>query len=238
VSLSRVGSAGVPVVGFVHGCTQGPTAWDRVRPLLEEAGVPTCAVDLRPEELTDATVSECAGVIADATAAHERLVLVGTSCSGIITPVAATLRRVEHLVFICAGLPDIGRSVTDQIDRDGVLHEEWRDWSGAFDSPEAATRFMFNDCDAETLEWALSTVRLLIPLKVYDEVTPLKAWPSVPMSYVLGTEDRIIGQAWARRAVPERLGVSPIELPTGHCPQNSQPELLAKVIREIVASLP
>jgi hypothetical protein len=89
--------------------------------------------------------------------------MVGTSCSGILTPLVATLRPIEHLVFVCAGLPDIGRSATDQINRDGVLHEEWRDWADESDSPEAATRFMFNDCDTETLEWSLTTVRPFLP---------------------------------------------------------------------------
>ena len=153
-------------------------------------------------------------------------------------PVVATLRPIEHLVFICAGLPDIGRSATDQINRDGVLHEEWRDWTGGFDTPEAATRFMFNDCDAETLDWSLTTVRLLLPLTVYDEVTPLQDWPSVPATYVLGMKDRIINQAWARRAASERLGVTPIEVPSGHCPQNSRSELLAEILRGVVVPPP
>jgi hypothetical protein len=156
----KADSKNVPVIAFVHGCTQGPTGWDRVRMHLEHVGFPTIAIDLRQDELGDATASECAEYIATQTSRHDRLVLVGTSCSGIITPVVAPIRPIEHLIFICAGLPDIGRSATDQINQDGVLHEEWSQWPGEGDGPEAATRFMFNDCPVEDLAWSLSTVRL------------------------------------------------------------------------------
>jgi hypothetical protein len=58
------------------------------------------------------------------------------------------------------------------------------------------------------------------------------------MTYVLGTRDRIINQVWARRAVRERLGHPPIELPTSHFPQNSKPDLLARVLRDTITATP
>ena len=157
----------------------------------------------------------------------EHVVLVGTSCTGIIVPVVTMVHPIDHLVFICAGLPDIGRSVTDQIFQDGVLHSEWASCDSPY-SPDAARRFMFNDCDGEILEWSLTTVRAFLPHPAYDETTPLVTWPEVSSTYILGTKDRIISQVWARNAVPRRLGVAPLEVPTGHCPQNSQPALLSK----------
>jgi pimeloyl-ACP methyl ester carboxylesterase len=222
------------VMVFVHGCTQGPSGWDRVRELLTESGLHSLTVDLAPEEFDAATALECAAHISLMTEGHERVVVIGTSCSGILTPVVTVLREVERLVLVCAGLPDPGRSVTEQIAHDGVLHDDWRNWTGAPDSPEAATRFMFNDCAAADLQWSLGTVRLFIPRPAYDEVTPLSAWPSVPSTYILGTQDRIISQDWARRVVPTRIGSPPIEIPTGHCPQNSQPALLAQLLTKIV----
>ena len=59
--------------------------------------------------------------VADVLESDERVVLVGTSCAGLIVPVVSMLRPIDHLVFICAGLPDIGRSATDQIFDDGLL---------------------------------------------------------------------------------------------------------------------
>jgi pimeloyl-ACP methyl ester carboxylesterase len=220
-------------VALVHGCTQGPSGWDRVRDALSRSDVVSLAVDLDPREFDGTTALECATHIAECLEDHERVVLVGTSCAGIIIPVVTMLRPVDHLVFVCAGLPDIGRSATDQIFNSGLLHDAWLHYPGEPDSPEAAVRFMFNDCEGDTLTWALSTVRLFMPQPAYDEVTPLEAWPETPSTYVLGTKDRIISQEWARAAALERLGAPPIEMETGHCPQNSKPEAVAEVLRRV-----
>ena len=223
-----------PIVALVHGCTQGPTGWDRVRQQLSAEGIASVAIDLDPAIFNSAGAFDCSAYIADCVKDREHVVLVGTSCTGIVIPVVTMLRPIDHLVFVCAGLPDIGRSVIDQLNSDGVLHEEWASWDGPFDSPEAAERFMFNDCDGEVLQWSLTTVRDFLPRPAYDEVTPLLSWPQVPSSYVLGTMDRIISQAWARRVVPQRLGIPLLEFATGHCPQNSQPELVSKILAGIV----
>jgi hypothetical protein len=228
-----VNAAGT-VVAFVHGCTQGPSGWDRVRRFLEGDGTSTLAVDLEPTRFNDASALECAIHIAEVLADFEHVVLVCTSCTGIIIPVVATLTSIERLVFVCAGLPDLGRSVADQIANDGVLQSDWASWKGEPGSEEAARRFMFNDCDESTLEWSLTTVRSFVPRPAYQEVTPLASWPDVPSTYILGLQDCIISQNWARLAVPQRLGTSPLEIDTGHCPQNSQPFLLAKLLGDLV----
>jgi pimeloyl-ACP methyl ester carboxylesterase len=222
----------IPVIAFVHGCTQGPSGWDRVRELLTVEGVNTMAINLEPRRFDSSGAMECATHIAEALRDLDQVVLVGTSCTGIIVPVVTMVRPIDHLVFICAGLPDIGRSVTDQILQDGVLHSEWASCDAPY-GPDAARRFMFNDCDGEVLEWSLTTVRAFLPQPAYDEITPLTRWPDVPSTYVLGTKDRVISQDWAREVVPRRLGVSPLEISTGHCPQNSRPAVLSKLLLDV-----
>jgi pimeloyl-ACP methyl ester carboxylesterase len=218
-------------VALVHGCTQGPNSWDRVRECLSKASVRSLLIDLDPRDFDGANARECSSYIAECLVNLDHVILVGTSCSGLIIPVVSMFRPIDHLVFVCAGLPDIGRSATDQIFGDGLLHEDWVAYSGAPDSEDAAKTFMFNDCDDEMLSWALTTVRLWMPQPAYDEVTPLEAWPDIPSTYVLGTKDRIINQAWARPAATTRLGQPPVELDTGHCPQNSRPEALAQILK-------
>ena len=204
-----------------------------MREYLSEAGVRSLLIDLDPRDFDGANASECSSHIAEGLVNLDRVILVGTSCSGLIIPVVSMFRPIDHLVFVCAGLPDIGRSATDQIFGDGLLHEDWVAYSGAPDSEDAARTFMFNDCDDETLNWALTTVRLWMPQPAYDEVTPLEAWPAIPSTYVLGTRDRIINERWARPAATTRLGQPPVELDTGHCPQNSRPEALAQILNQI-----
>lgn len=222
-----------PTVALVHGCTQGPSSWDRVRRYLADADVRTVLVDFDPRDFDGANALECSSHIAEVLGNVERVILVGTSCTGLIIPVVSMFRPIDHLVFVCAGLPDIGRSATDQIFGDGLLHEDWTAYPGAPDSEDAARTFMFNDCDGATLDWALTTVRLWMPQPAYDEITPLEAWPEIPSTYVLGTRDRIINQAWARPAAATRFGRPPVELETGHCPQNSKPESLAQILSRI-----
>jgi pimeloyl-ACP methyl ester carboxylesterase len=223
-----------PTIALVHGCTQGPSCWDRVRAILSSSGISTVAIDLDPDHFATSGATQCAGYIAEMLEGDNRVVLVGTSCTGIIVPVVAMLRPIEHLVYVSSGLPDIGRSVRDQITYDDVLHEAWATWPGEPGSDEAARRFMFHDCDPADLEWSLTTVRSFLPRVAYEEITPLTAWPSVQSSYILGRHDRIVNQEWARQVVPTRLGIEPRELETGHCPQNSRPELLAEILLEIV----
>lgn len=222
-----------PVVALVHGCTQGPTGWARVQALLEDRGVRSVAIDLDPQQLEEASALECAEEISRQLEPFDRVVLVGTSCSGILIPVVTMVRPIEHLVFFCAGLPEVGRSTTAQVIEDGVLCHEWMNWPGAYDDPEAARRFMFHDCPGEDLAWSLSTVRLWIPQLAYDEITPLRSWPSIPCTYVVGTQDRIINAEWVRSTVPARLGVEPVEIETGHCPQNSRPDLVSALLSEV-----
>lgn len=132
----------------------------------------------------------------------DRLILVSTSCSGLLAQVVATMRPVERLVFVCAGLPDIGRSATAQIAEDGVLNRDWMKVDFDPDDLETARHYMFHDCPEENLEWSISTVRLLLPPQVHDEVTPLASWPEVPITYILGAKDRVIRPNWALRRCP------------------------------------
>ena len=224
-----------PTVVLVHGCTQGPSSWDRVRPYLVDEDMRVVVIDLDPKRFDGANGRECAAAIARVLEGLDRVILVGTSCSGLIIPVVSMYRPIDHLVFVCAGLPDIGRSATDQIFGDGLLHDDWVAYPGAPDNEDAAKTFMFNDCDGATLDWACTTVRLWMPQPAYDEVTPLESWPDIPSTYVLGTRDRIINQAWARPAATSRLGRAPVELDTGHCPQNSKPDALARILTQVFA---
>ena len=67
-----------------------------------------------------------------------------------------------------------------------------------------------------------------------EAYSPLVAWPDVPASYIVCAEDRTITPAWQRRAAREWLGVEPIELPGGHCPNVGRPEALADALERVV----
>src|SRR5437773_1616556 len=107
-----------PTIGLVHGAWHGAWCWDRLVPELEARGFPCVAVDL-PAEDPGAGAGEYAAVVAGAldTAVDpaEGVVLVAHSLGGLAIPLVADHRPVRLLVFLCAFLPQPGRSMTEQI---------------------------------------------------------------------------------------------------------------------------
>jgi pimeloyl-ACP methyl ester carboxylesterase len=58
----------------------------------------------------------------------------------------------------------------------------------------------------------------------------------IPSTYVVAVHDRTIRPEWQRRMARERLGVEPVELASGHCPNVSQPDRLAALLVEVAAA--
>jgi pimeloyl-ACP methyl ester carboxylesterase len=50
---------------------------------------------------------------------------------------------------------------------------------------------------------------------------------------ILGANDRVVSPAWSRRIAREGLGVEPVELPSGHFPMITHPELLADALAQL-----
>jgi hypothetical protein len=57
----------------------------------------------------------------------------------------------------------------------------------------------------------------------YNSPWPLVAWPAVPTTFVVCTEDRFFLAAFLRRVVAGRLGIVPDEITAGHCVALSRP---------------
>jgi pimeloyl-ACP methyl ester carboxylesterase len=86
---------------LVHGAWHGPWAWDRVVPLLDEAGVRTITPDLSAVE--DRGLHDHAGAVVDALdAVQDEIVLVGHSYAGLVVREAADARpdAVRHIVMV------------------------------------------------------------------------------------------------------------------------------------------
>ncbi len=160
------------------------------------------------------------------------VVLVGHSLGGLTIPLVADDRRVRHLVYLAAMLPEIGGSVAAGerqtargLGRGLVQHE---DGSSSWD-PAAAVARLYPDSPPERAAWAAARLRRQ-HWRAMDEVTPLTAWPDVPTTYVRCADDAVIDAGWAGRAVPDRLGVEPVVLPGDHSPFLSRPADLADLL--------
>jgi hypothetical protein len=228
---------------LAHGGRHGAWCWELVIRELEARGHRALAVDL---PLGDATAGgeRYARALADAAAALEQPVsVVGHSVSGLAIPLVPELAPVEELVFLCSPLPVPGLSLWDQVRRDpdrdlfiaanlGPMLEARGELSPSDVHVAHAIDTYYHDVPDHLARWAVSRLRpQLAP--VSDEPSPLRAWPEVPSRYVLGRRDRIVDPRWARREVPRRLGIEPIELDTGHSPFLAQPKALADVLLSV-----
>ena len=99
---------------LVHGAFCDASIWDLVRLELEARGHEVVAMDLpcddptagpaRYAEVVDASLGERTG----------SLVVVGHSLAGLTIPLLAARRPIERLVFLCAFIPQPGRTFREQ----------------------------------------------------------------------------------------------------------------------------
>jgi pimeloyl-ACP methyl ester carboxylesterase len=221
--------------GLVHGAWHGAWCWEPLQAELEQRGQRSVAVDL-PCDDWDAGLARNAEIVSDALGDADDVVLVGHSLGGITIPVVADRRPVRRMVFLCAMLPQPGKTMdevlgsADQVLRpefapfDEVIHDDgsvsWR--------KETAAEAFFHDCPPDVAAWAASKLRRQV-WATTQEPCPLSSWPDVPSTYVICTEDRAINPDWSRRAAKE-IGADVVELPGSHSPFLSRPVDLADLL--------
>jgi pimeloyl-ACP methyl ester carboxylesterase len=92
---------------------------------------------------------------------------------------------------------------------------------------------MYPDLSPEDARWAAAR---LSPQAQKSQAEPSPAPPpGLRVESIIGVNDRIVSPAWSRRVARERLGVDPVEIPTGHFPMITDPELLADALAQLDA---
>lgn len=221
-------------VVFVHGaCVRdGAWWWSRVAALLRSEGVESEAVRLPScGELGavpgtggpgfDADVAEVRRVLRDA----GPVVLVGHSYGGVVvTEAAAGSAEVARLVYIASFLPDAGESLSTFGDGTPAPYLDLAD-DGTFGvRPEMLRELFLQDCDSGAVEGAFARLSRQ-SVSVITQPVKEAAWRKVPATYLVCAEDCATPPA-LQRAQAERAG-EVVELPTGHHPFLSHPELVA-----------
>jgi pimeloyl-ACP methyl ester carboxylesterase len=230
----------VPTIALVHGAYHGAWCWDRLVPELAERGVPSVAPDL-PCDDPRAGISEYADVVEEAIAGAGDVVLVGHSLGSLTIPVVATRVPVRRMVFLCSVPTGPGPAVAEGLD--GMVTPEFAAAPRFHDADgtemmanAAAQRLFFHDCTDADAWWAVAHLRPQAS-RPLTEPAPLPAWPDVPQSVVLATEDAVVRWEWALPAARARLGgADPHLVPGGHSPFLSRPALLADVLVAIVGA--
>jgi len=227
---------------FVHGALvfDGAWWWHRMVEPLGALGLGSLAVEL-PSCMASGNAPGDMYADAEAVAAalgeeDEPVVLVGHSYGGmVITDAAAGCGNVKRLVYVTSVMPERDETMAsfggsrepgpwmDPRPEDGTMGVK------AEFLPEA---FM-QDCDEATVAGTLERVTRQ-PLVVFGQTPRAVAWREKPSTYVVCAEDRATPPE-AQREYARRAD-SVVELPTGHHPMLSRPELLARVLAEAAVS--
>jgi pimeloyl-ACP methyl ester carboxylesterase len=206
---------------LIHGAGDSAWYWHLVASELRERGSDVIAVDL-PCEDESAGLSEYADTVVSAIGDHTELVVIGQSLGAFTAPLVCTHVPVELLVLVAGMVPLPGETGEEWWVSTGY-EEATRARSGHDDSLIAV---FYHDVPPELAAEAMARERhqAATPMR---EPWPLDAWPDVPTRYVLCRDDRLFPAEWIRRAVRERLGITPDEIDGGHCVALSRPKELA-----------
>ncbi|MDQ6616971.1 MAG: alpha/beta hydrolase [Actinomycetota bacterium] len=226
--------------GLVHGAFHGAWCWDLLTPALHRLDHNVIPIDLPCDDPT-ADVSGYAQIVIDALSSEgEDVVLVGHSLGGLTIPLVAAARPVRRMVFLNAFIPQPGVAFSVQASTETGMFPStpeatWpvTDDDGLLSWPaDRAIPALYPDCPDDVATWAASNLRRQ-SLAPHQEPCPLQAWPQVPSSYILCTDDSALSPQWARRAANDRLGQPAHELPGGHSPFLSRPYQLAELLHNI-----
>ncbi|HZF41189.1 MAG TPA: alpha/beta hydrolase [Blastocatellia bacterium] len=220
---------------LIHSSGQGPEGWKLLAQELEHRGhrVLTPALDLsRADEGLIWHAETIVDALKQSGLKSSEVVGVAHSASGMYLPLVAERWPLRRMVFLAAAVPRPGVSMMDLFRADSsMLNPKWVGKNPMED--DIALEFCFHDCPPERLDWALSTRVFFYAKRAMEEPCPLNAWPATPGAYIVCAEDRTITPAWQRRVAREWLGVEPFELPSGHCPNVSQPGMLADMLEQV-----
>jgi pimeloyl-ACP methyl ester carboxylesterase len=226
----------------------GAWAWERVLAELSSTGVQANAIDL-PGHGDD---HDALGDLHDdaARVRHEldrlgsEVLLVGHSYGGAVITEAGDHPAVDHLVYVAAFALDAGEScVSVATDSANQISHEGRPnlGSGVAVSPDGllildpmhAAQCLYNDCDQQTVAWALERLGPQ-PLVTMQQEPTAVAWRTRPSTYVVCNDDMAVHPDLQR--IMARRCTSAVEWATDHSPFLCRPDLVAGLLVELATS--
>ena len=228
---------------FVHGALvrDGAWWWGPTADLLEaRTGIRSRALLL--PSCGETRDDPAGGLVADAAALRAALddaeggaIVVGHSYGGTVIAEAGAHPAVRHLLLISSYLPDAGVSqgeimsgetepVQIAATDDGFLALD------GYDSERFGARFL-QDADTELQRQAFER---LAPQSAAAFVTPTSTagWEGVDSTYLVCTDDRSTSVGLQRRHAAR--ATRSVDVPTGHHPFITRPDLVVRQLQDIV----
>jgi pimeloyl-ACP methyl ester carboxylesterase len=241
VDARRATVADMTTFALVHGAWHGAWCWELLEPRLHALGHQVINMDLPSDDSTE-TFETYADVVARAVSevGADDTVVVGHSLAGLTIPLVAARQPVKRLVYLCALVPNPGRSFVDQMGEEDMLDRSYLagmsgpDVEGrrAWIDEDLARQVLFGDCPEDVAQSAFNRLR---PQAVtpYSQICPLDDLSTTPSTYVVCNEDRLVNPDWSRTVARHRLNADIIELPGSHSPFLSRPAELAALLHDL-----
>ncbi len=226
---------------LVHGAFHGAWCWDLVVEGLTNKGVAVRALDLpghgESQEALAALEADASAVRSAIADCQGPVVLCGHSYGGVvITEAVSPGDSVQHLVYIAAGVPDVGECMLENMsgeDGDALSAAIRVPRSGVIEvDPDHAAGIFYNDCDDEIAAWASARLDEQTSKSLVDRVSQAP-WRDLDSTYVICSQDRVVPVS-AQQVLAKRCSRSVI-WDTSHSPMLSQPDRLVSLLTELAA---
>jgi pimeloyl-ACP methyl ester carboxylesterase len=230
-------------VVFIHGAfsRDGGWWWAPTAALLDRSGIASTAVALPScGEAGVAPTGAGPGLHDDAAATAAVLddggpaILVAHSYGGIVASEAGEHPAVRALVYVSSFLPAVGEDLaTLSSGPDPVAVIPHADGSVSVDARDRDTfdaRFLYDVADPDLVSGAHDRLCPQSPV-VFGAATTTAAWERIPSTYLVCAEERSTDPDLQRAQAARATTVH--ELPAGHFPFLSRPDLVAPRIEEI-----
>nr|WP_042196057.1 alpha/beta hydrolase [Kibdelosporangium sp. MJ126-NF4]CEL22379.1 hypothetical protein [Kibdelosporangium sp. MJ126-NF4]CTQ89234.1 hypothetical protein [Kibdelosporangium sp. MJ126-NF4] len=210
---------------LVPGAGGKASYWRFVEPELRDRGHDVVAVDL-PAADDSAGLEEYADAIVHAVGDREDLILVASSLAAYSAPLVCERLDVRLLVLLAAMTPKPGESAGEwwtATGQDRAEREVRQALGQSVDSPLDPVYTFLHDVPLDVAVELMSEGVIEQSGTPLAKPWPLTVWPDVPTRFLLARDDRLFPAEFQRRIVPERLGITPDEMPGGHLVALSRP---------------
>lgn len=223
---------------LVHGAFHGAWCWDKLRPELDRRGVGNDAVQL-PFTSREEDVAAVRTAIDRLGARGGDVTVLGHSFGGAVVSAAAVdagepYGAARSLIYLTAVMTSAQRPVT--IGTGPGLAAISYEAGSASVAPAAAREAFYHRSSAADADWATQRLRAMPTALLMVAPPQSPAWMTLPSSYVVCTDDRIISASEQRQMADNAASV--VSIDSDHSPFLACPGDLADVLTQILDDPP